>query len=249
MLNNIVIGRYYHENSLIHRMNPFIKILCTFMYVLIVVLFKDLFFLFLLLLFVILVALMSKIPLFVYGKTIWALKYFIVTIFLISFFINRDLIETIFPIFRLILIVFYSSLLTITTSPNQLAKGLEQFMSPLLLFKIPVKQISLNLVHAIRFIPVVLDTTNSIIKAQKSRYVNEVGNYSKKLTNTFQIIIPCFTKSFEKAGAISNSMEQRLYNLNYARTYFATPKINFFDLYFLTIHATILIAIIYRIIT
>lgn len=247
MLNNITIGRYYHKNSLIHRMNPFAKVLCTLLYVLIVVLFRDLFFLILLLAFVLLIALMSKIPLRIYFQAIWSLKYFIVTLGIISFFFQEDPFEVIFPVFRLILIVFYSSLLTLTTSPNQLAKGLEIFMKPLLLFKIPVKQISLSLVHAIRFIPMVLDTVNSIIKAQRSRYVNEETTFSKKLHNVLQIITPTFIKSFEKTEFISNSMSQRLYNLNQARTYFDIPKITFFDIYFLTIHAIIFIAVLYRV--
>lgn len=246
MLNNITIGRYYHKNSLIHRMNPFAKVLCTFLYVLIVVLFKDLFFLVLLLAFVLLIALMSKIPLRIYFQAIWSLKYFILTLGLITFFFQEDLIEIIFPIFRLVLIVFYSSLLTLTTSPNQLAKGLEIFMKPLLIFKVPVKQISLSLVHAIRFIPMVLDTVNSIIKAQRSRYVNEEIVFSKKFHNVLKIVTPTFIKSFEKTEFISNSMSQRLYNLNQSRTYFDIPKITFFDIYFLTIHTIIFIAVLYR---
>ncbi len=248
MLSNITIGRYYHKNSLIHFMHPFVKVLATFLYVMIVVLFKDLFFLFLLLLFVLLVALMSKIPLLVYGKSIWSLKWFIVSIIAINLLLKVEIIDLVFTVFRLILIVFYSSLLTLTTSPNQLAKGLEMFMKPLLLFKIPVKNISLSLVHAIRFIPVVLDTANSIVKAQRSRATNRVVGFSQRIGNAFQIIVPCFIKSLQKAETISIAMEQRLYNLNQSRTYYNMPKLKLFDLYFLTVHLILFGAIIYKLV-
>ncbi len=246
MLNNITIGRYYYKKSLIHQMNPFIKVFCTFCYVLIVVLFRDLIFLLLLLLFVVLLALMSRIPLSVYFQAIWSLKYFIVILALLSFLVQASLLDVIFPVFRFILIIFYSSLLTLTTSPNQLAKGLEIFMRPLLFFKVPVKQISLSLVHAIRFIPVVLEMANNVIKAQKSRYINEYLKWQKRIQNTFHIVQPTFIKSFEKAGTISNSMMQRLYNLNQSRTFYDVVKIKFYDIYMLVVHVTILVAIIYR---
>ncbi len=248
MLNNITIGRYYHKKSLIHQMNPFIKVLCTFSYVLIVVLFKDFVFLFLLLLFVLLLALMSRVPLYIYGQVLWTLKYFIITIAIFSFLFHDSFTEALFPLFRLILIVFYSSLLTLTTSPNQLAKGLEIFMRPLLLFRVPVKQVSLSFVHAIRFIPVVLDTADNVVRAQKARFINEELSYQKRALNAVQIIQPTFLKSFGKAEIISNAMAQRLYNLNKDRTFYDIPKIRFFDVYILAIHLTILTAIIYRLV-
>lgn len=248
MLNSITIGRYYHKNSLIHQMHPFAKVLCTFCYVLIVVLFRDLFFLLLLLLFVLLLALMSRIPLLVYARTIWSLKYFILMIAIFSFLVRDNWLDVVFPVFRLILIVFYSSLLTLTTSPNQLAKGLEMFLRPLLLFRVPVKQIALSLVHAIRFIPVVLDVTNNVIKAQRSRFINQELAYQERAKNALWIIKPVFLKSFEKAGLISNSMAQRLYNLHQDRTFYEITKVKFFDIYMIVVHVTILIAIIYRLV-
>lgn len=248
MLNNITIGRYYHKNSIIHRMNPFIKVLCTLIYVLIVVLFRDLFFLFLLLLFVILLALMSKIPIKIFLKSLWSLKFLVFSIIIANLLIRSELIQIIFQVVRLLLIVFYSSLLTLTTSPNQLAKGIEILLKPLLIFKVPVKNISLSIVHAIRFIPIVLDNVNAILKAQKSRSVNVPSTTSEKLKNVFQIIVPSFTKSFDKASTISTSMEQRLYNLNSSRTYYEMPKIKLFDLYILTIHLIIFVGILYNLV-
>jgi len=248
MLNNITFGRYYHKNSLLHQMNPLVKIICTFLYVLIVILFKDLVFLILLLFFVILIMLMSKIVPIVYLKAVWSLKYFILVVLLLNLLIQPETLDVIFPVFRLILIILYSTLLTITTSPNQLAKGLEQFMAPLKILNVPVKQISLNLVHAIRFIPVVIDNVNDLIKAQRSRHVNAINQYPKRFQDAILIIIPCFTKSLKKAEMISLSMEQRLYSLSQDRTLSNVPKIKFFDLYFLSIHLIIFIAIIYRLV-
>lgn len=248
MLNNITIGRYYHKNSIIHAMNPFVKVLCTLIYVLIVVLFRDLFFLFLLLLFVMLLGLMSKIPIKIFLKALWSLKFFVISIIIANLLIGSELLQIVFQVVRILLIVFYSSLLTLTTSPNQLAKGIEILLKPLLIFKVPVKNISLSIVHAIRFIPIVLDNLNSVLKAQKSRSVNIPQTYKEKLKNVFQIIVPTFTKSFDKAATISISMEQRLYNLNSSRTYYEMPKVKFFDLYILTVHLIIFIGILYNLV-
>lgn len=247
MLNDIMIGRYYPINSKIHKMNPLAKIICTVFFIVVLFLYKDLFFTFLLLLFIILIALMSNVPLKTYLRAVMSLKLLIVAIIIINVVFQVDVVTTIVSISRLVLIVLYTSILTLTTPPNELTYGLEKFFSPLLVIGIPVNKMALSLSLAIRFIPTIIDQADKIMKSQTCRGIDYSSFRIKdKLIGIKTLLFPMFVHSFKRAEELSISMELRLYNINKRRTNFRMNKWGFFDTYMFIIHFIILIGVVYQ---
>ena len=125
---------------------------------------------------------------------------------------DKALITSIFISFRLIFLILGSTILTLTTSPTELTDGFESLMKPLRKLKVPVGEISLMISISLRFIPTLLDETDKIIKAQKSRGVDfESGSIVKKIKNIVPILVPLFINSFRRADELAIAMESRCY--------------------------------------
>ena len=125
---------------------------------------------------------------------------------------DKALITSIFISFRVIFLILGSTILTLTTSPTELTDGFESLMKPLRKLKVPVGEISLMISISLRFIPTLLDETDKIIKAQKSRGVDfESGSIVKKIKNIVPILVPLFINSFRRADELAIAMESRCY--------------------------------------
>lgn len=248
MLHNyVMIGRYYPITSRIHNMNPLSKILCTIIFVVLLFLSNDLFFTGLITLFVILIVLMTKVPLKIYWQALKSLKILIFFIIIINLIFNVEYQTIIILVMRLILIVLYTSVLTLTTPPTEITYGLEKFFTPLRLIGIPVNKMALSLSLAIHFIPTIIDQASKIMKAQTCRGINYTTSKIKdKLIGFKSLLIPMIINSIKKADILAMSMELRLYNITSKRTNFRMNKWGFFDTYMLLVHSTILILLIIR---
>lgn len=247
MLNKMMVGKYYPISSKIHHLNPLSKILCSFIFFLLILINNSLSFAFLITCFVLLIMIMTKIPFKIYFKaikSIWILVFFLIIINLI-FFISWS--NTVLIILRLILIVLYTSILTLTTPPTELTYGLECFLSPLRIFKLPVSKIALSLSLGLRFIPIVIDQANKIIKAQTCRGIDYTNSkISDKIIGVRSLILPMIIYSFKKSDELALSMELRLFNLESRRKNFRMNKWKFFDTYMVCVHLTILILLIIK---
>ncbi len=248
MLNNsVMIGRYYPITSKIHKMNPLSKIICTIIFILLMFLSNHLFFAGLITGFVILIVLMTKVPLKTYWQALKHLKILIIFIIIINLIFKVDFKVTIMMVTRLVLIVLYTSVLTLTTPPTELTYGLEKFFTPLRLIGIPVNKMALSLSLAIRFIPTIIDQANKIMKSQTCRGIDYTNSKIKdKLIGIKSLMLPMIIHSFKKADALALSMELRLYNINKKRTNFRMNKWGFFDTYMFLVHAVILVLLIIR---
>ena len=247
MLNKIMIGRYYPINSKIHKMNPLSKIICTVIFVLLMFLTNDLFFIGLITGFVVLILLMSNIPLKVYFGAIKNLKILIVFIIIINIIFGVNWQTIIIMLARLILVVLYTSALTLTTPPTELTYGLEKFFTPLRLIGIPVNKMALSLSLAIRFIPTIIDQSNKIMKSQTCRGIDYSNSKIKdKLIGIKSLMLPMIIHSFKRADELAISMELRLYNINKKRTNFRMNKWSFFDSYMFFVHSVILVLVVIR---
>ena len=159
-----------------------------------------------------------------------------------------DIITTTISMLRLISIVLYTSILTLTTSPTEITYGLEKFLSPLKIIKVPVNKIALSISLALRFIPTLIDQGNKILKSQASRGVDYYNsNIKDKFMAIKSMLIPMFVITLKKSDDLADTMAVRLYNVNEKRTNFRVNKWSFFDIYMVIIHVCILILIIIKI--
>jgi energy-coupling factor transport system permease protein len=121
---------------------------------------------------------------------------------------------------QLFLAILISSLMTLTTSPLQLAHGLERLISPLKRFHVPVEDFSMMTMLAIKFIPILLGETNRIIKAQSARGVDfESGNFFRRAKNIVPILTPLFHSVFKRAEDLAVAMLARGYVSGARRTH------------------------------
>lgn len=257
---NITIGQYYPKDSLIHRLDPRIKIIFIFLYVVSIFLTDSFFIYSFSSLFLIFTIILSKVPPLVILKTLKPFIYifFITTIInilvmpegkiLINISIFKitygGLVYSIKILFRIIILMLSSSIISLTTNPIEFTDAFESLLKPLKKVNFPSHEISLMLSIALRFIPTILDEFEKIKKAQMSRGADfETGNFIRKIKAFIPLLIPIFISSFKRADELAIAMEARCYRGDINRTrlkVFKLKKIDFwaifiFSLYFITV--------------
>lgn len=124
-----------------------------------------------------------------------------------------------FMALRLIYLVVGASLMTLATTPNDLTDGLESVLSPLKKIKVPVHEISMMMSIALRFIPILMEETDRIMKAQKARGADfETGNLIQKAKSMVPLLVPLFISAFRRANDLAMAMEARCYRGGEGRT-------------------------------
>ena len=120
---------------------------------------------------------------------------------------------------RLSMLIIGSSVMTLTTTPNNLTDGLESIMKPLKKIKVPVHEIAMMMSIALRFIPILLEETDKIMKAQIARGADfESGNLFKKAKSMVPLLVPLFISAFRRANDLAMAMEARCYQGGEGRT-------------------------------
>ena len=230
----ITIGQYYQTDSVMHRLDPRTKIVLTFVYILSLFIFENPAVYAVAALFLIIEIILSRIPILYMVKGLKPVAFLLaftvaVNLFftggqeLFSFWIFTVTIEGIkrssYLIGRLIFLVLASNLMTLTTAPVSLTNALEYLMRPLKLFKVPVHEVAMMMSIALRFIPILVDEANKIMKAQMARGADfDSGNIIKKTKSFVPIIIPLFVSAFRRANNLAQAMEARCYNGGEGRT-------------------------------
>ena len=227
-MDNMILGRYIPGDSIIHRLDPRSKLLAMFL--LIVISFWANNPITNLLLFVVtgIFISLSGVPLSFFIKGLRSMFFLIAftTIFQLFFITGGQVlweigfikitshgIEQAGIIFcRFVLIIFFSTLLTLTTMPLSLATAVESLLSPLKRFKVPVHEIGLMLSMSLRFVPTLMDDTIRIMNAQKARGVDFCeGSIIQKVKAMIPILIPLFATSLKRADSLATAMEARGY--------------------------------------
>lgn len=146
------------------------------------------------------------------------------------------LYKTGFLLFRILIVVMLSSLLTFTTMPTDLNNGLESVLKPFKVVRFPVAELSMMLSITLRFIPTLLDETTKIMKAQASRGVEfSESKLKDKISQIISLLIPIFVISFKRAEDLANAMEARGYVIGAKRTKIDQMKLGLVDLVSVTI--------------
>ena len=132
---------------------------------------------------------------------------------------------------RIVLVVLGASLLTFTTSPVEVADGIESLLTPLKIIKFPVHEFALVMSIALRFIPTLLDETDRIIKAQKARGADfESGRLFRRIKALIPVLIPLLISSFRRADELADAMDARCYAGSKNRTRYKKMKPSYRDL-------------------
>ncbi|MBQ9485670.1 MAG: energy-coupling factor transporter transmembrane protein EcfT [Clostridia bacterium] len=244
-MKDVSFGSYFPANSFVHKMDARVKILATIAYIVAVFLVQTFHFLGFAacLLFVIIATAFARVPFLRVLKSVKAIIFFVIFSAVLQLFFNKKgtivwwvitdagLLNAGFIVARIVLIVLGASLLTLTTSPVELADGIEGLLYPLKWVRFPVHEFALIMSIALRFIPTLVDETDRIIKAQKARGADfESGNIFKRTKALIPVLIPLLISSFRRADELADAMDSRCYAGSKTRTRYKKMEITFRDL-------------------
>ena len=234
MIRDITLGQYYPADSVLHRLDPRVKLCGTLLYVISLFLFQSFTGYIVATVFLVSMIVLSHVPVtFMFRglKAVMILLVFTAVLnafltpgrVLVSFWRVTITIEGLklaaFMVVRLIYLITGSSIMTLTTTPSNLTDGLEKGLGWLKIIKVPVHEIAMMMAIALTFIPVLLEETDKIIKAQQSRGADfESGNLIHRIKALVPILVPLFVSAFRRANELAIAMESRCYRGGEGRT-------------------------------
>ena len=235
MLRDITIGQFFPGDSLLHRLDPRVKIVLTVAFIAAVFIPKTWAGLALAAVFLVIAVALSSLPAALIWKSIKPiLPVVLFTALLSALYVQggtvlfswwiitvstKGLQNAAFLAVRIVCLIAGSSLLTYTTGPTTLTDALERLMKPLKIIRVPVHDLAMMMTIALRFIPTLIEETDKIMSAQKARGADlESGNLMQRIRALMPIMIPLFVSSFRRAYELATAMECRCYNGGDGRT-------------------------------
>lgn len=237
MLKDITIGQYVPGDSFVHKLDPRIKIIISFIYIIATFLINNYWGCVIVFIFTLFTILISKLS---FKYILNGLKPIIILLIITSILnifmttgkpqnlilhwrfirIYKEGISlAVFMMIRLMFLIIGTSLLTLTTSPIELTDGIERLLNPLKKVGVPAHELAMMMTIALRFIPTLMDETDKIMKAQMARGADfEGGSIINKAKNLIPLLVPLFISSFRRADELALAMEARCYRGGEGRT-------------------------------
>lgn len=242
MFRNITIGQYIPGDSAVHKLDPRIKIIITFIFIVAIFFINKLSGYLFAVLYLYLIIAISKIP---FSYILKGLRPVIIilllTVSLNMFFTpGGTILYTLGPLkittnglrlavfmgLRLIFLIIGTSLLTLTTSPISLTDGIEHILKPFSRIGVPAHELAMMMTIALRFIPTLIEEAEKIMKAQMARGADfESGNIVKRAKGLVPLLVPLFISAFRRADELAVAMESRCYRGGQNRTRMKQLKI------------------------
>ena len=234
MIRDITIGQYYPADSVLHKMDPRAKLVGTLVFIISVFVFHTFPGYAVATIFLAAMIILSKVPVKFMFKGLKAIVMLLMITVVFNIFLTPGKVLWQWGILhvteeglklagrmaiRLTYLVIGSSLMTLTTTPNQLTDGLERLLRPLNKLHVPIHEIAMMMSIALRFIPILMEETDKIMKAQIARGADfETGNIIQKAKNMIPLLVPLFISAFRRANDLAMAMEARCYRGGEGRT-------------------------------
>ena len=248
-MKDVTFGQYYPADSFVHKMDPRVKIVLSVAYIVAVFLVREFHFLGFAaaFAFILLTTLVARVPFMKVLRSIKAIIFLVIFSSVLQILFNKEgtvlakwwiieitnvgLLRAGFITLRIVLVVMGTALLTLTTTPVEIADGIESLLTPLKWIKFPVHEFALIMSIALRFIPTLMDETDRIISAQKARGADfESGNIFKRIKALVPILIPLLISSFRRADELGDAMDARCYSGAKGRTKYKKMRLTYRDL-------------------
>lgn len=234
MLRDITIGQYYPANSPVHRLDPRVKLFGTMIFLISLFVNDSVWGYLVATIFLVTSIKLSKVPFKYIMKGLRAILFLLLfsVVFTVFFTDGKEIFRLGFikitqeglirggqVVVRLIYLIIGSSLMTLATTPTDIADGLEKAFRPLTLIKIPVHDVAMMMSIAFRFIPILTEETDKIMKAQMARGADfETGGFLKKAKGMVPLIVPLVVSAVKRALDLATAMEARCYRGGDGRT-------------------------------
>ncbi|AZO96514.1 energy-coupling factor transporter transmembrane protein EcfT [Iocasia frigidifontis] len=235
MLKDITVGQYIPGDSPVHSLDSRIKIIITILLITALFFINQFLGFGIFFVFIIFVIFLSRLPAMRVIKGLKPIFFLIILTFLLHIFLTKGgrviwewrfisieeegLFTGLFMVSRILLLIMFTSLLTLTTSPLQLTDGIEYLLNPLKRFGVPAGELAMMMTIALRFIPTLLEEAEKIMKAQMARGADfESGNIIQRAKNLIPLLVPLFISAFRRADDLALAMESRCYHGGEGRT-------------------------------
>ena len=234
MLRDITLGQYYQTESAVHRLDPRVKLIATVVFIISLFLVDNFWGYLTAGLFLAFSIRLSHVPFKFMVRGMKAILFLLIFTVIFNLFltpgqplvsiwrltITREGLETAAKMaIRLSFLIIGSSVMTLTTTPNNLTDGMESLMKPMRRLHVPVHEIAMMMSIALRFIPILLEETDKIMKAQMARGADfESGNLIQKAKSLVPLLVPLFISAFRRASDLAMAMEARCYRGGEGRT-------------------------------
>ena len=234
MLKDITLGQYYQTDSVIHRLDPRVKLVATLAFIISLFIVNSFWGYLIAAVFLAVMIRLSHVPFKFMVRGMKAIVFLLVVAGVFNLFLTPGEVVVSFwklkitkegiklallMAARLCFLIIGSSIMTLTTTPNQLTDALEKLLGPLKKIHVPVHEIAMMMSIALRFIPILLEETDKIMKAQIARGADfESGNLITKAKNLVPLLVPLFISAFRRANDLAMAMEARCYRGSEGRT-------------------------------
>lgn len=234
MLKDITLGQYYQTDSVLHRLDPRVKLVATLCFIISLFVVENFIGYVAAGVFLFVMIRLSHVPFKFMVRGMKAILFLLLIAVIFNLFltpgevlisvwklkITKEGIRLAFLMaVRLCFLIIGSSIMTLTTTPNQLTDGLEKLLHPLKHIRVPVHEIAMMMSIALRFIPILMEETDKIMKAQIARGADfESGNLIKKAKSLVPLLVPLFISAFRRANDLAMAMEARCYQGGEGRT-------------------------------
>ena len=228
MLSDITLGQYFPGRSILHRLDPRVKLVLTLAAIVLIFVAFNFVSMALVVGLILTGMLLSGVPVKMYLKSMKAILFIVAFTSILNLFYGsgepifqfgfmqitmNGIYRCIFIAIRITALILCSSILTFTTSPTQLTDAMERLMKPLNVLRVPVHDIAMMMSIALRFVPTLLEETDKIMSAQKARGADmESGGLIQRVKAMIPILIPLFVSAFRRAYDLAMAMECRCYN-------------------------------------
>ena len=234
MLRDITLGQYYPAESVIHKLDPRVKLFGTLVFLVSLFITDNYIGYGLALAFMAFVIILSKVPFSFMVRGMKSIMFLLLFSVVLNLFMTKgEVVLSIwklsitkegiyiasFMAVRIIFLIIGSSVMTLTTTPNNLTDGLEKGLGFMKIFRVPVHEIAMMMSIALRFIPILMEETDKIMKAQMARGADfESKKLSKRVKSLVPLLVPLFVSAFRRASDLATAMEARCYRGGKGRT-------------------------------
>ncbi|MDR2201779.1 MAG: energy-coupling factor transporter transmembrane protein EcfT [Clostridiales bacterium] len=249
-MRDVSIGQYYQTDSVIHRLDPRVKLVLAVAYIVMIFFIVSFIGYALGFLFILILVLLSRVPPLQVLRSLRMILFLIIFTFVLTVLFYRGggddllfgwqfikiyktaLINASKMALRIMLLVLGPSVLTLTTTPVELTDALERLLWPLAKIKLPVHELAIIMSIALRLIPTLVEETDKIISAQKARCAEfDSGNIFKRAKALLPVLIPLFVSSFRRADELAFAMDSRCYRGAVGRTRMKVMRLALRDLF------------------
>lgn len=234
-MRSITLGHYIPGNSLLHQLDPRVKLISLFILIAALFLIKTFYGLIFFAFFITAVFISSRLPRRYFFRGLKPIFYIVLFTLILHFFFTKGgevywrlgaltveeagVFLGTFMTLRIILLVITTLLVTLTTSPVAFADGIEYLLRPLRPLGVPGYEIAMMMTIALRFIPTLMEESDKILKAQMARGADfESGNIFRRARNMIPLLVPLFVSAFRRADDLAVAMEARCYRGGEKRT-------------------------------